>query len=149
LNNRLVNNILSGHSSAGIQFLAGSGQTLSGNRIYSNKGIGGLYMTQTANMTVSSNIVLDNAGFGIFFDNTSSKTITSNFVAGNGSFGLYISTSMQTTISSNTILFQLGPSGLGIGLYNTPSAHLNNNYEYANSVGFYVAKSTGVESVND
>lgn len=108
----VVNNLVHHNGQIGVKAWAAHDVQIRGNRIYQNNTLrfdtfweaGGIKLSNTRDVEVSSNTVSNNIGFGIWSDHSGEGLVySSNTVTGNTMAGIHHEASFSAVIDSNTI----------------------------------------------
>lgn len=123
---------------------------ISNNICKSNTGFGLYFMN--CNVTVTGNKIETNTNCGIGVDAGCTTIIKSNTITDNGNIiGVSLTQNSVNTVEANKIsLSSVNPEGIGIAIYNSASATINNNtiVNYGNRM-IYDAPGTSVTQSNN
>ncbi|MDP2837339.1 MAG: NosD domain-containing protein, partial [Methanobacteriaceae archaeon] len=111
----------------------GNGSTISGFIINGSTTNAGILINNSANNTISGNIISNNCN-GLYLRESTNNTISENIISNNGNDGININHSYNNTIRSNTISNNTG-CGINIFDYSGNSNFVNFNRIVGN--GFY------------
>jgi parallel beta-helix repeat protein len=110
--NTISGNTIRGNSGVGVYVFPGNDNTITGNTITENTD--GVRIDTSSDNIVSSNVITDNTQYGIILTSGAETIVSGNTVRSSGSHGIYVYNSSDNSTITNNFIEEVGASSDGI-----------------------------------